>query len=218
MNEPDDPSKPKEPELELARPVRLSAPPPPARASVSNPRLPAVQSALRAQPLAPEERKLTSARIREGAADTVLNSFSILGEVVEDFRSSDRFFKYKALVISLWFLLAIGAFGVACPSSGPSNDISAVLVVGNDGASPIYMIKNESTDRWEDVEVVVNGTYRSTMSELAPEGGNLTLSPAVLFDEQGKRAPSKLSITDIVVKVRDPEAEVTLLSGGAVVQ
>jgi hypothetical protein len=176
-----------------------------------------VQSAARSQPLAPEDRKLTGKRIREGAADTLLNSFSILGEVVEDFRSSDRFFKYKAMVISLWFLLAIGSFGIACPSTGPSNDINAVLVVGG-GTPPVYMVKNESTDPWQDVEIVVNGQYRSTMSQLAGEGGNVTLSAAVLFDEQGKRAPSTLSITDIVVKVRDPEAEVPLLQGGAVLQ
>lgn len=177
-----------------------------------------MQSAARAQPLAPEERKMTGKRLQEGAVDTLLNSFSILGEVVQDFRNSDRFFKYKAMVISLWFLLAIGSFGVACPSGGgPTNDINAVLVVSGEAASPIYMIKNESTDSWHDVEIIVNGTYRSTMSEM-PKEGNATLSSAVLFDDQGKRAPSKLQISDILVKVRDPEAEVTLLCGGAPVK
>lgn len=211
------PQNDKEPELELARPARPSAPPRPA--SVSNPRLQAVQSAARAQPLAPVERGLSGKRLREGAADTLLNSFSILGEVVEDFRSSDRFFKYKAMVISLWFLLAIGSFGIACPSTGgPSNDINAALVVSGEASAPIYMVKNESTDVWKDVEIIVNGKYRSTMSQLQGEGGNTTLSSAVLFDDQGKRAPSTLPITNIVVKVREPEGEVTLLRDGAPVQ
>lgn len=214
-NQPGQPNN--EPELELARPARPSAPPPP-RPSVSNPRLQAVQSAARAQPLAPEDRKITGQRLREGAADTVLNSFSILGEVVEDFKSSDRFFKYKAMVISIWLLLAVGSFGVACPSTGPSNDINAVLVVGNDGVQAVYMVKNESSEAWQDVEIIVNGQYRSTMSNMPAEGGNATLSSAVLFDDKGKRAPNGLTITDIVVKVRDPEAEVSLLQGGAVVQ
>lgn len=203
-------------EPELARPARPSAPPRPA--SVSNPRMQAVQSAARAQPLAPVERGITGARIREGAADTLLNSFSILGEVVEDFRNSDRFFKYKAMVISLWLLLAIGSFGIACPSTGPSNDINAVLVVSGEASAPIYMIKNESSDVWKDVEIVVNGKYRSTMTQMEPEGGNTTLSSAVLFDDSGKRAPSTLPITDIVVKVRDPEGEVALLRDGAPVK
>lgn len=210
------PKSENEPALELARPARPSAPPP--RPSVSNPRLQAVQSAARAQPLAPVEGGLSGKRLREGAADTLLNSFSILGEVVEDFRSSDRFFKYKALVISLWFLLAIGSFGIACPSTGPSNDINAVLVVSGEATAPIYMVKNESTDIWKDVEIIVNGKYRSTMTQLPGEGGNTTLSSAVLFDDNGKRAPSTLPITEIVVKVRDPEGEVALLRDGVLVK
>lgn len=215
MNDPQDPNaKPPEPELELARPVRAPSQPP--RPSVSNPNLQAVRTAARSQPLAPEARGPAATRLKEGAADTLLNSISILGEVVEDFRNSDRFFKYKAMVLSIWFLLMIGAFGIACPSTGPSNDISAVLVVSSDsGGKQIYMVKNEGTDVWQDVEIVVNGQYRSTQTQMA-EGGNLTLSSAVLFDDQGKRAPSAIAITDIVVKVREPEAEVPLLKGGAV--
>lgn len=217
MSESDDqPPKTPEPELELARPVRPAAPPP--RPSVSSPRLQAVQSANRAQPLAPEApQKLTGKQLQEGAVDTLLNSFSILSEVVEDFRRSDRFFKYKAMVISIWFLLVIGSFGVACPSTGPANDINAVLVVSGDAAAPIYMVKNDSSDTWQDVEIIVNGAYRSTMSQMPKEGGSATLSSAVLFDENGKRAPGKLQITDIVVKVREPQAEVSLLRGGAAV-
>ena len=45
-------------------------------------------------------------------------------------------------------------------------------------------------------------------------GGNVTLSPAVLFDAEGKRAPSTLKVTDITVEVREPEASVVLLRGG----
>ncbi|MFO0595974.1 MAG: hypothetical protein U0228_11730 [Myxococcaceae bacterium] len=211
--DPQDPNKPPEPELELARPARPSAPPPP-RPSVSNPNLQAVRSAQRAQPLA-GERGPTSARLKEGAADTLLNSLSILGEVVEDFKNSDKFFKYKAGVLSLWFLLMIGAFGIACPSTGPSNDLSAALVATGEAGRQIYMVKNEGTEPWQDVEIVVNGEYRATMTTIEPEGGNVTLSSAILFDEKGKRAPSPLQITEIEVRVREPEGAAVLLHNGA---
>lgn len=209
--------KPPEPELELARPPRPSSPSRPPTAS--NPNLRAV-SASRLQPLPDEPpKKLTKERLREGAIDTILNSFSILGEVVEDFRRSDRFFKYKAGVITLWLALSVGAFGVACPSTGPSNDIHAVLVVSGEASAPIYMVKNDSSDVWQDVEIIVNdGAYRSTMSQLAAEGGSATLSAAVLFDADGKRAPAKLNISHILVKVREPEGEVELLKGGVPTQ
>lgn len=203
---------PKEPDLELARPLRGSSPAQPT--SMSNPNSRAV-SASRLEPLPDEDpRQLTKERLKEGAADTVLNSVSILGEVIEDFRRSDRFFKYKAMVITLWIMLAVGAFAVACPSTGPSNSIHAQLIVSGEAGAPIYMVKNDGSEPWQDVEIIVNGRYRSTMTQLSGEGGSATLSAAVLFDTEGKRAPARLAITDIVVKVRAPEAEVSLLSDG----
>lgn len=212
-NDPNQPSP--EPELELARPVRAPSNPP-SSPGPSNPRMRAVQSASRAQPLAAEApQKMNRERLQEGAIDTILNSVSILGEVIEDFRSSDRFFKYKALVLGTWLLFTVGAFGVACPTTGPTNDIDARLVVSAEGSTPVYMVKNESSDVWEGVEITVNGQYRSTLAQLEAQGGNITLSPAVLFDDTGKRAPSSLIITEIVVHVLEPDATVVLLKGGS---
>jgi hypothetical protein len=136
--------------------------------------------------------------------------------VIEDFKSSDRFFKYKAMVLTLWLVSAIGSFGVACggSSNGPANDIDAVLIVSGEASRPIYMIKNDGTEPWVDVAIVVNGTYSSTMSQLAANGGSVTLSSAVLFDAKGQRAPANLVISDVVITVRDPEAEVPILKAG----
>ena len=159
-------------------------------------------------------QKMTKERFKDGAVDTLLNSVSILGEVIEDFRSSDQFFKYKALVLTTWALLTVGAFGVACLNTGPSNDINARLIVSGEASNPIYMVKNESGEAWQDVEITVNNGFKSTMSQIAPNGGNITLSPAVVFDAAGNRAPSSMRITDIEIRVRDPEESVVLLRGG----
>jgi hypothetical protein len=202
---------PPEPEIELARPARAPGSPP--SSSPSNPRLQAVRSAARADAPASDAkptRKVSRESLQEGAVDTLLNSVSILGEVLEDFRSSDRFFKYKALVLVLWLSLTVGAFGVACPQRGPSNDINARLVVSGD----VYMVKNESNEQWQDVEIIVNKDWRATETRLDANGGSLTLSPAVIFDANGNRAPSSLKITDIEVHVLEPEAEVVLLKAG----
>jgi hypothetical protein len=214
-NQPPGDGQNNEPELELdlPPPPRSSTPSP--RPSMSNPRLAQVRSAAREQPLAAAPQRATGDRLKESASDTVLNAFSILSEVIDDFKSSDRFFKYKALVLTTWLLLSVGAFGVACPGSGSTNDLNASLVPAGDG---VYMVKNESSDVWQDVEIIVNGKYRATQSRVEASGGNVTLSPGILWDEAGKRAPSSLTISDITVKARDPEAEVPLLRGGAPVQ
>jgi hypothetical protein len=108
--------------------------------------------------------------------------------------------------------------GVACADRGPSNDISAVLVQAGDAAQPVYLVKNESMEVWQDVEVLVNGQYRATLATMDRNGGSIALSPAVLFDTSGKKAPASLVITDIVVTVSEPDESVTLLRGGQIVK
>jgi hypothetical protein len=151
--------------------------------------------------------------VKERTADTVLNAFSILGEVLEDFRRADRYFKYKALVLVCWLAAVVAAFAVAFPDLSPRNPIRAHLVVSGEGASPVYMVENLSNGPWQDVEIIVDGRYRATQTQLESNGG-ITLSPAVLFDADGRRAPSTLRIADIEVRVTDPEGTVTLLQGG----
>ncbi len=199
--------------------LELDRPPPPTNPTPSHPHLRGVRSAMRDQPVAPEaKKKLDKAAIREGALDTLLNSVSILSELAEDFRTSDRFFKYKAGVVVVWLMLSVTSVGVACGNQGPTNDINAVLVVGGDAAKPIYLVKNESLEVWQDVEVLVNGQYRATLAQMEANGGSIALSPAVLFDATGAKAPSSLVIADIVITVSDPNESVTLLRGGQLVK
>ena len=199
--------------------LELDLPPPPMKSQPSNPNMRAVRSAMRDQPLSPEPKKqLDKAALKEGALDTLLNSVSILSEIAEDFRTSDRFFKYKALVLIGWLTLSVTSVGVACGNQGPSNDINAVLVAGGDASRPVYLVKNESLEVWQDVEVLVNGQYRATLAQMEANGGSIALSPAVLFDAAGKKAPSDLVIIEIVVNVSEPNESVTLLSGGRIVK
>ena len=181
--------------------------------STSIPRLPVRSAARASAPLQGTSRRGARQGLKEQAADAVLNAFAIIGEMVDDFRSADRFFKYKALVLVLWLASAIGAFGVACPAGGPSNTAGARLVVGGDRSSPAYMVKNASDEPWQDVEILVNGKYRSTLVQLEPQG-TITISPAVIFDTTGTRAPSDLRVTDIEVRVGEPEGGAVLLKAG----
>jgi hypothetical protein len=151
--------------------------------------------------------------VQEGAADTVLNAFSILGEVLEDFRRADRYFKYKALVLVCWLAAVVASFAVAFPDLAPRNPIKAYLVVSGDPSNPAYMVENRSDGPWQDVEILVDGRFRATQTQLESNLG-ITLSPAVLFDADGSRAPSNLKILEVQVRVSDPEGTVVLLRDG----
>jgi hypothetical protein len=171
-----------------------------------------VRTAARAAPLPEEKKKITKHVLREGAIEVLLNGSSILKEVVEDFRNSDKFFKYKALVLSVWFVLAVTSVGVSC-SGGPQtgNSFGARLIVAGEDATLSYMIKNDSDAEWQSVIIEVNGAYYVTAASLRPRG-DVSLSPRLMFDANGHEAPSDIKIHD--VHLNCSEGDTFLLKGG----
>ncbi len=204
MSDVPDPSQPPpEPELELdfkKKEAPAPPPPPPPRPSMG-----AVRSAARAAPLPDEKKKLTKEALREGAIDVLLNSFSILREVVEDFRSSDKFFKYKALVLTTWLMLVVSSIGVSCSGGTQGNSFGARLIVAGDATDRAYMVKNDSDDVWQSVQITVNGQYYVTSEQLKPYG-DISLSPRLMFDAAGKEAPSSLVISEIHIACSEGDA------------
>jgi hypothetical protein len=186
----------------------LPPPPPPPRPSAPG----GVRTAARAAPLPEEKKKISKEQLREGAVDVLLNSVSILREIAEDFRSSDRFFKYKALVLSVWFVLVGTSVGVSCAGGGPvGNSFGARLVIGGEGQTRAFMLKNDSDDEWKQVVITVNNKYVVTSDLLRPYG-DITLTPRLMFDENGKEAPADLVIRDIHLDCTEGNA--FLLKGG----
>jgi hypothetical protein len=192
------PPAPPAPDLELARPEPLKA-----RPSAPG----AVRSAARAQPLPEQKKKLTKEAVREGAVDVLLNSFSILREIAEDFRSSDRYFKYKALVLSVWFMAIATSVGVSCAGASVGNAFGARLIIAGDVTDRAYMLKNDSNGDWENVIVTVNAKYYATSEKLRPYG-DISISPATVVDETGKAAPKGLVINEIHVSCSEGDAYV----------
>src|SRR5581483_1214731 len=124
----------------------------------------------------------------------------------EDFRSSDRFFKYKALVLSVWFVLSVTSIGVSCSGGGPTaNAFGARLVIAGEGAQRAFMVKNDSDDEWQAVQITVNGKYFVTAAQLRPNG-DISLTPRLMFDENGKEAPGDLNIRDVHLSCNEGEA------------
>jgi hypothetical protein len=169
-------------------------------------------TAERAAVLPPEPpQKLTADAVKATAVETVLNSAGILRDLAGDFQRQDKFFKYKALVLVLWAVLCTTSATIGCPRSGDGNAISARLVIAGDASRPVYMVKNDSADKWTDVEVTVNGKWKTTAAEVGA-GGDLTLTPRLLVNAEGESAPAELKVSEISIKNTDGEA--TLMRGG----
>ena len=169
-------------------------------------------TAERAVVLPPEpDKKITADAVKATAIETVLNSTGILRDLVSDFQRQDKFFKYKALVLVVWATLCTTSVSVGCPRGGASNDMSARLVIAGELCRPVYMVKNDSSDKWTDVEITINGKWKTTAAEI-PGNGDLTLTPRLLINAEGEPAPAELNITDITVK--SSEGEAALMHGG----
>ena len=168
-------------------------------------------SAARAAPLRRQATGPLKERLAAGASNAALNTAAVLREFLDDFRQQSRYFKYKVLIVASWAVLSITSVGIACPEQALSaGDLGARLVVAGEDSRPIVMLLNEGDEAWQNVTVVVNKTYRASVSRVEATG-QLTLTPKQLMGPAGL-APAGLRITD--VELRTDDGDVTLMSDG----
>ncbi|MGQ0508911.1 MAG: hypothetical protein ACT4TC_26715 [Myxococcaceae bacterium] len=162
----------------------------PSSPSLNRPYAPAPLGAAGPTPTS-EVRRLIAAE----AQNTALNALSIFKELWADFRNSDRYFKYKALIIAIWIVLSASGFAVACPgSSAATTDFGAKLTISDFGAHPFYVIRNESTSPWSDVKVTVNGGEYHYESGAVEPGKDVGFGAKQLKGRDNRSAPETLNV------------------------
>jgi hypothetical protein len=174
-----------------------------------------VMSAARAAPLAEEPKGPVAKRLASEAQNAALNAFSVLKELVQDFKERDRFFKFKALILGSWVTLSVLSIGIACPSrSIESGALGARVVDPKIAGRPTLMIYNESDEPWEDVIFIVNGEFRASVEKVKP-GDFITLTPKQLMNSAGA-APADMPLRNLELRTREGSA--TLLRNGELVK
>jgi hypothetical protein len=171
-----------------------------------------VITATRAQPIE-EEKVALKERLTGGASDAALNAISIAKEAVADFKSADKFFKYKAGIVAAWVALSVASLVIACPGSGlfGNNNLHARLVIAGEANAPIIMLVNEGRRPWTDVTVVVNKDFRAAAPNVKPHE-EITLTPKQLMGPNNKLAPKDLHPTD--VELRTARGQAVLMADG----
>lgn len=182
-----------------SRPPTGSVPPRPphAQAPAARPR-----TGSRTTPAAP-----ITERLKDGAEDTALNAVSLVKEGWRDFLKTNRYFKYKALVVLLWSALALAGIIEAWPEESVhlNEQLGARLVIPPNPDYPAFMIINESDTAWKDVVVIINGEFRGTAVMVEPHS-DFTLTPKQLVGKKGNVPPTNLRARDLVVRTRKGEA------------
>src|SRR4051794_20456547 len=117
----------------MSEPAKPKSPPASGTAPPRTPTNPEAFKAMSAARMAgikqAETPKTFGGKLKALGADVALNTWAVLKQLGQDFRKSDRFFKYKAGVVVAWLLLSVTGFVVACPgsSTGARNSLDAKL-------------------------------------------------------------------------------------------
>jgi hypothetical protein len=149
--------------------------------------------------------------LRNVAEDQALNAVAAVKEGMKEgfqgFLKTNRYFKYKALVVAVW--LAFGGVGAAITFRGTGDhseeNLGARLKMNSDPDHPAFMFVNDGDAPWQNVVVVINGQWRTTISRVEP-GADFTVTPKHLVGREGVPAPSNLHATDVVLKSKHGEA------------
>jgi hypothetical protein len=174
------------------------------------------QSVLKPKPkLVASDPKDKTEAAKEAFLDTVLNAKSLALEMLEDFRASDRFFKYKAAVLGTWVFLSIATVIVACPSAetAPTNELNARTriqkVAALDRQITALFIENGGETEWGDLLLKLNGTYSAAVPGI-PAGRSAVIQIDKFSASDGKTPPESLIPQRLDISCSQGEATIDL--------
>jgi len=181
----------------------------------SNPGTMKVITASRARPPPPKSSQRWQDRLKTETINLALNAWSILKEAYQDFRRSDRYFKYKAMIIAGWVAISGVTIIASCPQHSEldaRNRLGARLgPKPTDPARPAVTIFNDSDKPWKDVRIVVNEKYQAAVPQVEPHDA-VTVTPKQLLGPKGMVAPADLQAYDVELRTDDGKAH--LMKGG----
>ena len=153
--------------------------------------------------------------VKEFFVDAALNLKSVVAEFVDDFRNSDRFFKYKAGVIASWALLSALSLFVACPGpQGPgANDLQAKVrvqeVTGGEKVITAIYIGNGSDEAWGDTFVKLNNVYTAALPDVKAHS-HVVLTVTKFTSADGRTPPPEMKPQRIDIRCKAGEVVLDL--------
>jgi hypothetical protein len=114
---------------------------------------------------------------------------ALLEQFVEDFRSRDRFFKYKVGVIAAWLVASGGTLAVSCGGGPRDNSLHAHTQVTRVLDDKSLLIRNDSGSSWKEVRLTLNGSFTAYTPEIL-SGGKFVIAVKQFVGPDGQ-VPAK---------------------------
>ncbi len=163
-------------------------------------------------PKAPEDRKTAA---KEVFLDVLYDAKALVLEMVDDFKASDRFFKYKFGVIAGWVALSVMALVIACPG-GPAvsgNSLDARILVKQvpalDRTLTALYIENTGDDDWGDALLKLNNSFTHSVPDLKA-GAKAVVTVEKFSGPGGKTPPSDLPLIKLEISCKRGHAIIDL--------
>ena len=170
------------------------------------------QPELKLTPAPPADRK---AAAREAVIEAAFNVKAIAQEFIDDFQASDKYFKYKAGVLSGWVAMSLLTLALACPSAsqGPSNSLSAEVKVSQvatlESSRSVLLIQNKSADPWSEVRLTLNGSYTTALPAVVAHG-KAVIEVRKFIGADGNPPPTEMKPTRLEIRTLSGETSVDL--------
>jgi len=161
---------------------------------------PASPPPTRPDPLAAAQRV---ARDASGAARDLAR------DVADGYRKSSRYFKLRLGIVAAWSALAIGSIWLACPSSGPRNDLGAeVQLLPETLLGAQLLVRNGSDRSWTEVAITLDGAWR--YEKRTVRGGDKLVVSLEQFKRDGASPPSDLRPASVAIECEQGRATLPL--------
>jgi len=171
---------------------------------------------LQPQPkLAPREPTTRKEAAKEALLDAVFEVKAVGKELVDGFRASDRFFKYRLSIVAAWLALTGVALYVSYPRLGHerANSLDARVRVQQvpalDRTRTALYIENHSREDWGDTLIKLNNTYTHAIADLKA-GGKAVVTLDKFSGSGGATPPEDLKPQRLEISCMRGRTEVDL--------
>jgi hypothetical protein len=154
--------------------------------------------------------------VKTAAFDAVYGARSQAEQIWDDFKGSDRFFKYKAAIVGSWLLISIATVIIAStggqrPLIDTSNAIGAFgkFQRSADLGVSALLLENHSSDTWKQVALTLDGAYSSLVPKIAP-GGRAVIELRKFNGAAGGTPPADLRPQRLEIRCSEGTAVVDL--------
>jgi hypothetical protein len=125
-------------------------------------------------------------------------------DLAEGVRRSSRYVRMRAAILASLAVVTLASVWIACPSSGPTNDLGAEVKLGESFLGTQILVRNESGDLWTDVSITLDGGWKLERRTVRP-GDELVVSVAQ-FTKDGAYAPRDLRPETVTIDCREGRA------------